>query len=288
MKRTALLLGTCLLATITTPFARAEAGSGFDGDEFRTLKKEEAAKVLADFRNYRVRGDRRMRFVITHVDRRSDDETRYTGELCATWGAAGMVTRLDIRPEGKPTSATRAFLIVNGAAPALYEIGPDAAPRRADADALKPLLPGLVFTPYDLQLPFVHWSDNQYRETERFRTRPTDFFRMTPPADFKKAHPQIGAVNLGFDRAYHALMRAETLDGENRPLRDLRAEAFGKIKGQWIIREMKLRDEKTRDSDTLEVVSAALGLDLPAETFSPEGLAKPLPVTPEAEFSKAD
>lgn len=288
MKRTALLLGTCLLATMSAPFARAEAGFGFGDDEFRTLKKEEAAKVLADFRNYRAKGDQRMRFVITHAERRSDDETRYAGELCATWGRAGMVTRLDIRPEGKPASATRSFLIVNGDSPALYEIGPDGQPRRADADVLKPLLPGLIFTPYDLQLPFVHWTENQYRETERFRTRPTDFFRMTPPADFKKAHPEISAVNLGFDRAYHALMRAETLDTDNRPLRDLRAESFGKIKGQWIIREMKLRDEKTRDSDTLTVISAAIGLDLPAETFSSEGLAKPLPLTPESEFSKAD
>lgn len=291
--RLAALAPLALLATgVSVHHARAQGiATDFPSDaggEFRTLNKADSAKVLADFRNYRVKGDQRLRFTITHAERGADDDTRYTGEMCATWGAAGMVTRLDIRPEGKPDSALRRFLIVNGASPAVYALDDDGKPRRADADALKPLLPGLVFTPYDLQMPFIHWSDYKYRETERFRTRPTDYFVMKPGAEFKKAHPEILAVNLGFDRAYKALMRAETLDTNGDTLRDLRAESFGKIKGQWIIREMKLRDAKTRASDTLTIVSAATGLDLPASVFDPEQLAAPLPVTPASAFEKAD
>jgi hypothetical protein len=286
--RIAALVALSACAVVSAPHAHAQGAVGFPDDEFRTLNKEESAKVLADFRNYRVKGDQRLRFTITHAERGADEDTLYSGEMCATWGAAGMVTRLDIRPAGKPDSATRRLLIVNGASPAVYELAADGQARRADADALKPLLPGLVFTPYDLQLPFIHWTDYKYRETERFRTRPTDYFLMKPGVEFRKSHPEIAGVNLGFDRAYHALMRAETLDKNGDALRDLRAESFGKIKGQWIIREMKLRDVKTRASDTLTIESAATGLDLPESVFDPAQLAAPLPVTPASAFEKAD
>ena len=111
---------------------------------------------------------------------------------------------------------------------------------------------------------------------------------MSPPAAFKKDHPEISGVLLGFDRAYNALMRAETLDGDGRTLREIRAESFGKIQGRWTIVEMRLRDEKTRAADTLKIGSAALGLTLPSSVFDPTALASPLPVTPEDRFEKAD
>ncbi len=268
--------------------AHAQNAFGFDGDEFRTLTPAESAKVLADFRNHRAPGVSRLRFVITHAERRSDDDTRYSGELISARDAAGMVTRVDLNREGAPAAQRRSYLIRGGAAPEVWTLGADGKPVRADADTLKPLHPGLVFTPYDLQLPFVHWSDAAYVETRRFRATPTDYFRMKPDAGFRAAHPGVASVTLGFTRAYSALVRAETIDTDGRTLRDLRAESFGKIRGQWIIREMQLRDGRTRATDTLTVREAALNRALPPEVLTPAGLAAAVPAEPADAYAKAD
>lgn len=287
LARLAALTFTALLCA--QPGAHAQgAFGGFDGDEFRKLSPDESAKVLANFRNHRQPGVSRLRFVITHAERRSDDETRYAGELVSAWDAAGMVSRIELNREGAPADQRRSFLIRGGQSPALWTLGADGKPVRADAEALKPLHPGLVFTPYDLQLPFIHWRDAKYRETARFRATPTDYFRMTPDATFRTAHPEVGSVLLGFTRAYSALVRAETVDAKGRTLRDLRAESFGKLQGQWIIREMQLRDGVTRATDTLTVKSAALNRALPPEVFTPEGLAAALPAENESAYAPAD
>ncbi len=281
-------LALSLLVSLLSPcLANAQASGGFDGDEFRRLSKEESAKVMSDFRRSRVAGVRRMRFVITHSERNADEDTRYVGEMCVAPLAQGMATRVELRAQGRPESERRVFLILNGAQPAVYGVGPDGGVRREDAQALSPLMSGLVFTPYDLQMPFIHWREYKYRETERFRTRPTDYFRMTPDPEFRRVHPEISGVNLGFDRAYNALMRAETLGDNGRAIRELRAESFGKVRGEWTIRSMRLRDERTRAADTLEVTGVASG-SLPASVFAPEGLAAPLPPVADSAFEAVD
>ncbi len=277
-----------LLIALSAPCALNAQTFGSDtGDDFRRLTKEEGAKVLADFRRSRVSGERRMRFVITHSERNADEDTRYVGEMCVAPTPEGLVTRVDLRAEGRPESERRSFLIVNGARTAVYGVTAGGKVGRVDGEALKPMLPGLVFTPYDLQMPFIHWPEFKYRRTERFRTRPTDYFDMTPDAEFRKAHPGISGVNLGFDRAYKALMRAETRGGDGRAVRDLRAESFGKVRGEWTIRSLRLRDERTRAADTLEVTGVAAG-DLPSSVFTPEGLLSPLPPAPDTAFEKID
>lgn len=266
---------------------RAQAGFGHDPDDFRRLTREESSKVMADFRRSRVAGERRMRFVITHSERNADEDTRYVGEMCVAPTREGMLTRVDLRAEGRPESERRSFLIENGPNPAVYGVTSPGKVGRVDGESLRPMLPGLVFTPYDLQMPFIHWADFKYRLTERFRTRPTDYFLMKPDAGFRKEHPEISGVNLGFDRAYNALMRAETLGADGRPVRELRAESFGKVRGEWTIRSMRLRDERTRAADTLEVSGVAAG-SIPDSVFTPAGLAAPLPAVPDSAFEKID
>jgi hypothetical protein len=177
---------------------------------------------------------------------------------------------------------------LRGATPAVYELGEDGAPRRVDAGLLAPFLPGLVFTPYDLQLPFLDWTECKYLETERFRTRPTDYFRMLPDEGFKRSHPQILSVKAGFDRAYHAIIRAETFDLAGKPARDFRVESFGKVNGRWIVREIKLRDIKAKASDTLSVEFASVGEKLPDTLFMPEGLSAPIPPDVEKSLQALD
>lgn len=276
------------LATTSSLHAQMSSLSGDAAGEFRKLTRAESELVLKKFRSYRAAGDQRMRFVITHAEHRSDDDTRYLGELFITWrDPSGPITRIDIRREGAPATERRSFLIRSGTKEGVFRADAAGAPKPVEGQALTPLLPGLVFATYDLQLPFVRWNDFKYEKTARFRTRPTEFFNMYPPAGYN-AVPDIGYVALGFDRQYDALMRAETFNKEQRTIRELRAEAFGKINDQWIIREMKLTDKNTKASDTLTVVSAATRLKLPDTVFNPDLLGDPAPSTPEEDFHKAD
>jgi len=281
MFRTTAVLASALLSAATASAQNADFGF----DDYAPLTADKAAEAIAGFRGYRDTADQRLRFTLTHAPRRGD-ETVYTGELCMTWTGDGRMVRVEIGRRDEPAAARRRYLITDGTHPAVYTLSGGRAVA-ADAGALKPLLPGLIFTPYDLQLPFVRW-DYKYRKTERFRGRRTDYFRMTPTADAAKAYPEVSRVELGFDHAYNALMRATTYDREDRALREISAETFGKIAGRWTIVEMRLRDETTRDADTLRVDTAALGITLPRAVFTPEGLAAPLPETPASQFQKAD
>ena len=136
MKYRSVAVVLALLSPAVAPALRAQGSFGVDdpNGNLRTLTREESVKAQDNFRNYRVRGDQRLRFTITHAERGSDDDTRYTGEICATWTDAGRLVRVDIRPEGRPDTELRRFLIVDGDNPAVYSLSKDGKVVRADAD----------------------------------------------------------------------------------------------------------------------------------------------------------
>ena len=127
-----------------------------------------------------------------------------------------------------------------------------------------------------------------YLRTIRYKGRPTHLYRMTPPADFKKANPDISHVQLGFDRTYNALMQAVIFDAKEKPLRYLEAESFAKVQEQYIPEEIRLRDAVTRDRDLFRVTAAALNLRFDRAIFTPEGLRQPAPLPAENLFTTID
>ena len=258
----------------------------FAQSDFRRLEPSEAAAVLEEFRAFRMNGDACMKFTITHKPRKSDEEKYFVGTLYATWEEASPVLRIEIRALSDSTAPAKKFLLRGGKSPELWTLDEKDRPVRLDELSTRPFFEDLIFTPFDLQTPFVYWPDAEYERTKRFRGRPVHFFKMTPPEDFRTAHPDVSRVRIGFDRVYNALVSAEVFDADGKARKSFSLSGVQKVQEQYTIRELELRDEITRDKDEFIVRAAAMNLRLPRAAFTPEGLAAPAPAVPPARFTR--
>lgn len=264
----------CLFVLFTLPM-KAQ-------DDFRRLSPEDAAKVLSEFRAYRMPGDFCMQFEITHYLRKSDETETCAGTLYGTWEHSVPILRIEIaRGDVK-----KSYLLRGGKTPELWTLDAENRPCRMDKNSTEPFFENLIFTPFELQTPFVYWENAQYERTRRFRGRPVHFFKMMPPENFTAENPEIGFVRIGFDRAYNALVSAEIFGEDGRLKKTFSLSRVQKIQEQYTIRELVLRDDTTRDKDEFLVTAAALNLRLPSDVFTPEGLSQPLPPVPERFLEK--
>lgn len=255
------------------------------GNDFRGLSDKEAEEVLVGFRNYRMPGDLCLKFTIEHQLRKSDESEFFVGTLYGTWDAQGPILRVEIARESDP-AVKKSFILRGGKNPQLWTLDEQNKPVRVDAASTTPFFEGLIFTPFDLQTPFIYWPEADYEQTRRFRGRPVHFFKMNPPEDFRKEGHDVAFVRIGFDRVYNALVSAEVFSKEGDRQKTFSLSRVQKVGEQYTIRELVLRDDVTRDKDELVVNAAAVEIRLPKSMFEPEALAEPPPLIPPTNFSR--
>lgn len=235
-----------------------------DANALPSLPPAEAAKCLDDFRSSGLPVDVVARFTLTHLPR-TGDERKTQGTLWMSWRHASPAARVDV--------PGRSFLVLRTReGTRLWSAEPGKPAQPVAGQGLSPLVEGFLFAPYDLQAPFADWKDTRYERSERRRGRPLNLYLARPDPGSAGAPP---AVRFGLDRAYLALIEASTLDAGGKPTRLMLAEDFAQVDGTWILGRASVRDERTRDRDVLEVVSACVTARLPAATFDPASLGVP-------------
>jgi hypothetical protein len=145
-----------------------------------------------------------------------------------------------------------------------------------DDAALFTPLAGTDLSAFDLQMPFLYWTDFVYEGKTRLQDRPTDTFLLYPPASLATRRPDLVAMRVYLDPQYHALVQAEQLGEGERVLKSFRVVSLRKIGENWIVRSVELRDEATRNKTRFVVTAAALELDFSGSVFDPGGLAAAL------------
>lgn len=246
--------------------------------DFRKLSPEDATAFLGGFRNARLSGDLCLRFEVIHKPRTGDASPAVKGTLWARSIPGGQVLRGELT-DAAGASSLRFVTTKNGAERKVWISLPGAPPKELDDKSpLQALAPGLLLSPFDLQLPFTHWPATEYVTTER-RRRPANIYLA--------AHPSGGLpakVSYAIDRVYGVLVEAICYDAQGAKTRTMQVEEFSKVGEQWMLAACSVRDEATRDVDLLRITEAALDARLSAETFEPRTLdrAAPLP----ADFRK--
>jgi hypothetical protein len=81
---------------------------------------------------------------------------------------------------------------------------------------------------------------------------------------------------------------AEVCNPDGKKLKSFALGKVQKVQEIYSFKELELRDEVTRDRDTLIVRAAALCLGLPRQFFSPEALANPDMHLPASVFQTLD
>jgi hypothetical protein len=137
-------------------------------------------------------------------------------------------------------------------------------------------LAGTDLTAFDLQMPFLFWSDFVFEGLARVRGRPAHVFLLYPPAEVTGRRPDLTGVRVYLDTQFNALVQAEQIGAENRTLKSITILDLKKVDEQWIPKSIDVRDELTRNKTRFAVTGAAVGLDLLATLFEPAALADPV------------
>jgi len=253
---------SCLIAL--GAFAQPNTATGF-----RKLTEEESTQFLAGFRNSRLSTDVCLRFEITHKPRRGEASTPVPGTLWASSTTEGQLLRGELKDaQGRPALA---FISFKSAQERRVWVSVKGAPAKelADRSPLVPLADGLLISPFDLQMPFTHWSKATYVTTER-RRRPVNVYEAANPAGIEPAK-----VTFAIDRVYGVLVQAICHDARGDKTRLMQVEEFSKVGEQWMLADCSVRDEASRDTDLLRITEAALDAKLSPETFEPATLTRP-------------
>lgn len=238
---------------------------------------EEGAQRLEAFRRQRLEGDFCFEFELEHKPRRART-VRYQGTMWGSWNDLGPITRFRVEPAGKslvaPMEAPQVveLIIQNGVSPQVWL-------RRSESESFQlvqrqalfePILPDLLYSPFDLQMPFVYWEQFTYEgPTLVGATRVAQQFLMHPPEGSASAARGISGVRVGLDDTYNALWRIEVMDTGEEVVSRFAVESFQKVQEQYIVKRITLTEYPSKDRTTFDVESASVGISLDRELFSP-------------------
>ncbi|WPJ97934.1 hypothetical protein SH580_09445 [Coraliomargarita algicola] len=263
------------------PLSAQRAGGDRDDRASRLMQRidaEEGAQRLEAFRRQRLDGDFCFEFELEHKPRRART-VRYNGMMWGSWNELGPITRFRVEPASSKldpqfdsVQAAVELIIQNGVAPQVWI-------RRSESESFQlvqgqalfePILPGLLYSPFDLQMPFVYWEQFTYEgPTLVGATRVAQQFLMHPPEGSASAERGIAGVRVGLDDTYNALWRIEVMDTQGEVASRFAVESFQKVQEQYIVKRITLTEYPGKDRTTFDVESASVGISLEREIFSP-------------------
>ncbi len=260
-----LVLVVCSVHPVEAQRAGGEAPSRF----MESLDPQAAAEQLEDFRNQRLAGDFSFKFVLEHLPRR--DRTRYVrGILWGAWVDGTAFTRYLIDPDsGKEgpvdPSGSVELIVRSGENGGVWKRSAGKASFvEVPVEKLRdPVVEGVLYSAFDLQMPFVHWESWSYEGPDRLRSRIVQQYDFRPPTE----DYGLQRVRVGIDNDYNAMLLVEVHEGTDTPETAFVVERWKKLQGQWIVRQITLEDAASGDRTRFKVLAAALGLRLSPSAF---------------------
>lgn len=261
--------------------ANAQRAGGDKPSRFmERIDVEEGVRRLADFRQQRLDGDFCFEFELEHKPRRART-VRYAGIMWGSWNEWGPVTRFRVSPQGvdggESDNALGAveLIIQNGVVTQAWIRRPEDAGFRLlnGEEAFEPIMPGLLYSPFDLQMPFIYWKDFVYEgPTLIGASRVAQQFLMLPPKGSPSAERGIAGVRVGLDDIYNALWRIEIVNTTGSVASRFAVESFRKVQDQYIVKRITLTNYPSKDRTTFDVEKASVGLSLNRDLFDPKSV----------------
>jgi hypothetical protein len=235
--------------------------------------QETGRRLLAEFRQITESAGGFFTFDFRILPRRGE-ERRLSGFLWRGTDGDGVTTRIALAPGAG--EAEQRWLVRGGGEPGVWTwrgATPDRVDRLEDEALMEPLA-GTEVTAFDLQMPFLYWTDFVFEGVTRVRGRTARVFLLYPPADFVARRPLPTAVRVYLDLEYQAMIQAEQLGEDGRAYKTMTVIDLKKVGDHWIVKSIDLRNETTRDKTRFSVTGAAPGAAFASGLFAPAGLAR--------------
>lgn len=246
------------------------------------LEEEEAAKILGNFRTQWLDKNFCFQFQLEHKPRRGR-KVRYDGIMYGSWNKGGPVSRVRLFTDelGKDTAATQSpveIIVQNGMSPKVWIRRQNSQPfvEIGDESMFEPIFDGVVYSPFDLQMPFIFWQKYAYEGPSRVLSRIGQKFLMHAPEGSLADTEGISAVRVSVDDTYYALLRAEVLQGDKKVRSRFTVRGIKKAQDRHIVSKIELKNMLTKDATDFKVKAAGLGMEFDKALFDPEG-AEELP-----------
>lgn len=279
--RRAFFFGVGLTFAVGLPSVQAQRGYRPPATYLQLGKpdQEEGRRILETFRatgSMGIAGDYYLTFELRVMPRRGDERS-YAGRMWGSRNANGAISRVTLATGADE----RRLLVQNGAQPAVWtsQGNPgDGDVTMLGVSALFAPVAETDLTAFDLQMPFLYWTDFAYEGIARVRGRPAYQFLLYPPADFLAKYPALTGVRLYLDTQFRQPVQSEQIGEGGKLLKSMIVQELKKIGEQWIFKTVDLRDEITRNRTRFGVTGAALNQNFPAGLFAPGALAAEAPV----------
>lgn len=231
----------------------------------------EGARILAEFRQAGIAGDYWLSFQL-RVMPREGDERVVNGTLIGTRGVSGPLSRLSV--------GSQRWLIESGPQPSAWLAPEGGAARELGAGEGSLALADTGVTLFEVQMPFLYWTDFTYEGEAKVRGRPTHSFVLRPPAGQPAPVAGLTGVRVLIDREFQAMVQADELGAKGAVEKTISLLDLKKVGEQWLVKTIDVRDARTRNKTRFSVTAAALGLEWPIALFGPDGLATEPPAVP--------
>jgi len=131
---------------------------------------------------------------------------------------------------------------------------------------------GTDLTAFDLQMPFLFWTDFEFEGVRKVRGRPAHAFLFYPPTDYATWQPALSGVRVYLDSQYNALVQVEQIVDLGKVAKSMSVLDLKKIDDQWIVKNIDVRDEASRNKTRFGVTGAVLNEAFAGALFSPAEL----------------
>jgi Outer membrane lipoprotein-sorting protein len=245
----------------------------------------EGARLLAQFHQAGVAGNYWLAFELRVMPHQGEERT-VSGQLLGSRNDQGPITRLTLPGPGGLAGEQR-WLIQSGAQPAtwLWTGATDQTSALTLAETFQPLA-GTDLTPFDLQMPFLYWTDFVYEGVAKVRGRPAHSYVLYPPANLAGVRPGLTGVRILLDTEFQAFLQAELLGEKGATEKTITLLDLKKVGEQWLPKSIDLRNHLTRDKTRLIFTAVALHLGLPPDTLTAAALATEPPAVPATQVEK--
>jgi hypothetical protein len=245
---------------------------------------QEAQKMLEQFQQAGISGEYYLEFDLRILPRRGAERI-LRGKLWGGRNEQGAITRVAVVDS---TGEERRFLLQNGRRAAAWSFAQGKISQLAGDALFEPLVPGVEIAPFDLQMPFLFWTDYTVENLVRLRGRPTQVFFFRPPAAFGLQHAGVAGVRVYLDTQYNAPVQTELIGSENRVVKTLSLMELKRVGQQPMIKTIDVRNELTRDKTRFQVTAAALNLELAPTIFEPGTLVEAVRSPPPERIVRLD
>lgn len=219
------------------------------------VSEEQGRGLLEGIRRMNLPTYYALRFQLRYMPHRGDDRW-VSGSLWGTWSAQGNALRIFFPQISEGQSLT--CFSYSGENPKAYTSENSEPVKMVSLAATgEELIPGMGLTVFDLQMPYLHWTDAVYEGPTRVKGRPAHRFILYP--EDSADYGAIGGVRVYIDEDYQVILQAEVLDHSGNLMRTFQVGSLKKIGECWIVKEFNFIDAVNKSKARVMITGASLG-----------------------------